>query len=53
MQIAKQLISLIIAANYMNISHNRLNMDCIKVVDLNFLEDSIKIKVTGFETIHL
>lgn len=53
MQIAKQLLEVLIFAKSLGLSHCRLDSDCIHVKHLDFRNDKIEILVHGFEKVHL
>lgn len=53
MQVAKQLLEVLVSAKALGLSHCRLDSDCIHVTSLDFRDDKIEIEVTGFEKVHL
>lgn len=53
MQVAKQLLEVLIFAKSLGISHCRLDSDCIHVTHLDFRDDKIEIQVIGFEKVEL
>lgn len=53
MQVAKQLLEVLIFTRTLGLSHCRLDSDCILVKNLDFRNDKIEILVRGFENVHL
>lgn len=53
MQVAKQLLDVLVYAKSLGVSHCRLDSDCIHVSQLDFRNDKIDIQVSGFEKVHL